>query len=82
VGFGFFKQASKFFHILYFQWSDVSSVILLQIQIELWYTSLTINTAKQESGDLAISAAIGLREGILSELSVTCCKYHPEKRGL
>jgi len=44
--------------------------------------SLVINVARLESTDLAIATAIGLREVIVRKLSVTCCKYHLESRGL
>jgi len=48
----------------------------------LSYRSLAIDVARYESTDLAIATAIGPREVIVGRLSVTCCKYHPEIRGL
>jgi len=44
--------------------------------------SQAIEVSREESTDLAIATAIGFREVRVRELSVTCCKYHPEDRGL
>ena len=82
MGFGFFTQPSKFSHTLYFQYKDFSSIKLSGIKTRLSYMSLAINTASKESHDLAIAVATWLREVIVNELSVTCCKYFPDKGGL
>ena len=58
------------------------SITLAGIKTRLSHKSLAIDVARDESTDLAIATAIGQREVIVRGLSVTCCKYHLEKRGL
>ena len=59
------------------------SITLSGIKTRLSYMSLAIDVARLESTHLAIATAIGLKEAlIVRKLSVTGCKYHPERRGL
>jgi len=46
------------------------------------YICLAIDVARYESKDLAIATPFRQEVVIVRRLSVTCYKYHPEKRGL
>jgi len=62
MGFGFFTQPSKFFHIPYYSIQRSLSLTLLGTKTRLSYMSLAIDVARLESTDLAIATAIGLRK--------------------
>jgi len=80
MGFGFFTEPFKFFHTLDFQYKDPDLSRFRENKTRLSYMTLAIDVARYESTDLAIATAIGLREVIFSEPSVTCCKYHLRNR--
>ena len=61
MGFGFSTQPSKFFHILYFQYKGLYLSRFWENKTRLSYMSLAIDVAREESTDLAIATAIGLR---------------------